>query len=132
MTEQDLTPTHSEPSTSISDAQVDAYRDGIIAALEDKKALDVSVLDLRSKSTMADYFIVCSGNSKTHTRALAEAAYHYVKEQQLHVYSLEGKQEGSWVLLDIGFIVIHVMQESQREFYNLEQLWTHARSQEKS
>lgn len=110
----------------VSDADVERHLKGIQNALEDKKALDINVLDLRERSAMADYFLVCSGNSRTHTRAVAEAAYDYVKEQELQLYSMEGKNEGSWVLLDLGFIVVHVMQAEQREFYNLEQLWSHA------
>ena len=74
---------------------------------------------------MADFFVVCSGNSSTHTRALADAAHHYMKEAGLTIYSLEGKNDGTWVLLDLGFLVVHVMQESVREFYNLEQLWSY-------
>lgn len=114
----------------VSDADVERHLKGLQAALDDKKAIDISVLDLRARSTMADYFVVCSGNSRTHTRAVSEAAYDYVKEHELQVYSLEGKNEGSWVLLDIGFIVIHVMQAEKREFYNLEQLWSHAQQQD--
>ena len=114
------------PQVYLSDQDVSIHLQGIIDALEDKKAIDIVSLDLRDKSAMADYFIVCSGNSRPHTRAVAEAAYGYVKDHNLEVYSIEGKQEGAWVLLDIGIIVIHVMQASQREFYNLEQLWSHA------
>ena len=114
----------------VTDAAVAEHLAGIQTALEDKKAIDISVLDLRDRSTMADYFVVCSGNSKTHTRAVSEAAYGYVKEHNLHVYSLEGKQEGLWVLLDIGFIVVHIMQAEEREFYNLEQLWSHAQQEQ--
>lgn len=125
-------PSHPEPmpaSALLTDAEIETHLQGVITALEDKKALDLLTLDLREKSTMADYFVICSGNSRTHTRAVAEAAYAYVKDQGLHVYGLEGKDDGAWVLLDVGFLVVHVMQESQREFYNLEQLWSHARPQ---
>lgn len=111
-----------------SDEDVEKHLEALKQVLDDKKGIDIAALDLRNKSTMADFFLVCSGNSKTHTRALAEAAYTYVKEHDLHVYSMEGKSEGAWVLLDIGFIVVHVMQESMREFYNLEQLWSHAQT----
>lgn len=118
------------PQVYLTDEDVSVHLQGIIEVLEDKKALDLVSLDLRDRSAMADYFVVCSGNSRPHTRALAEAAYGYVKDHELEVFSIEGKQEGTWVLLDIGFIVIHVMQASQREFYNLEQLWSHAQQQQ--
>lgn len=116
-------------TTLVSDTEVQQHLNALKEVLDDKKAIDVNTLDLRDKSTMADFFLICSGNSKTHTRALAEAAYGYVKEQNLQVYSLEGKNEGTWVLLDIGFLVVHVMQQEMREFYNLEQLWSHAQKQ---
>ena len=111
--------------TLLSDQDVQNYLEAIKTVLDDKKALDLVVIDLRKRSAMADFFIVCSGNSSTHTRALADAAYHYVKEAGLTIYSVEGKNDGSWVLLDLGFLVVHVMQESMREFYNLEQLWSY-------
>lgn len=113
----------------VSDTLVKEHLEALKEVLDDKKAIDVHIVDLRDKSTMADFFLICSGNSKTHTRALAEAAYGYVKDHELQVYSLEGKHEGSWVLLDIGFLVVHVMQQETREFYNLEQLWSHAKAQ---
>ena len=116
-------------TTLVSDTEVQQHLNALKEVLDDKKAIDVNTLDLRDKSTMADFFLICSGNSKTHTRALAEAAYGYVKEQNLQVYSLEGKNEGTWVLLDIGFLVVHVMQQEMREFYNLEQLSSHAQKQ---
>ena len=115
-----------ESGPIVSDQDIAEHVRAIEALLDDKKALDLVTIDLRDKSTMADFFIVCSGNSKTHTRALAETAHSYVKDAGLHIYSLEGKHEGSWVLLDVGFLVVHVMQQSLREFYNLEQLWSHA------
>ncbi len=118
------------PKVFLNDQDVSNHLQAIIEVLEDKKAIDVVSLDLRDKSAVADYFVVCSGNSRPHTRALAEAAYGYVKDHELEVYSIEGKQEGAWVLIDIGIIVIHVMQASQREFYNLEQLWSHAQKQQ--
>ncbi len=114
-----------EPLKPVTDAEVAQHLEGLKEALDDKKAIDLVVLDLKEKSTMADYFIVCSGNSRPHTRALSEAAYAYVKDEDLQLYSFEGRQEGQWVLLDLGFIVVHVMQESQRTFYDLEQLWSY-------
>ncbi|HEY9843432.1 MAG: ribosome silencing factor [Candidatus Sericytochromatia bacterium] len=124
MTEQE--PANSPHIPLLSDADIEQHLHAIEQLLDDKKALDLVSIDLRDKSTMADYFIVCSGNSKTHTRALAEAAHSYVKDAGLQIFSVEGKHEGSWVLLDVGFLVVHVMQQDLREFYNLEQLWSHA------
>ncbi|PKL75919.1 MAG: ribosome silencing factor [Candidatus Melainabacteria bacterium HGW-Melainabacteria-1] len=141
MNEQETPDTHINPTQAeaavphgplLSDAQIEQHVQAIQQLLDDKKALDLVLLDLRDKSTMADFFIVCSGNSKPHTRALAETAHHYVKDEGLQIYSLEGKHEGSWVLLDVGFLVVHVMQQDLREFYNLEQLWSHAQQKDPS
>lgn len=114
----------------LTDADIARHLHAVEQLLDDKKAIDLVTMDLRDKSTMADFFIVCSGNSKTHTRALAETAHSYVKDEGLQIYSLEGKHEGSWVLLDVGFMVVHVMQQTLREFYNLEQLWSHAQQKD--
>ncbi|MGV3526752.1 MAG: ribosome silencing factor [Candidatus Sericytochromatia bacterium] len=116
----------SAPMPLVTDEQVAIHLHNLQTLLDDKKAIDLVTLDVRERSTVADFFLLCSGNSSTHTRALAETAQHYVKENDLMIYGLEGRQEGTWVLLDIGFIVVHVMQQSQREFYNLEQLWSYA------
>lgn len=131
------TPTFEEAPAQVqgpllTDADIERHLHAIEQLLDDKKAIDLVSIDLREKSTMADFFVICSGNSKTHTRALAETVHHYVKDEGLHIYSLEGKHEGSWVLLDVGFMVVHVMQQTLREFYNLEQLWSHAQQKDSS
>lgn len=131
MTEQESASPQTEyQGPLLTDQEIETHLHAIEAVLEDKKALDLVTIDLRDKSSMADYFVVCSGNSKTHTRALAEAAHGYVKDAGLHIFSIEGKHEGSWVLLDVGFLVVHVMQQDLREFYNLEQLWSHAQQKD--
>lgn len=94
----------------------------LLTLLDDKKAIELITLDIRDKSSVADYFVVCSGTSSPHTRALSNEIQAYAKEQALE-YSVEGTREGKWVLFDLGFIVVHIMHESLREFYNLEQLW---------
>ncbi|PIQ29044.1 ribosome silencing factor [bacterium (Candidatus Blackallbacteria) CG17_big_fil_post_rev_8_21_14_2_50_48_46] len=114
------------PQNLLTDSDVALHLKAIQELLEEKKALDLATLDLREKSSVADYFLVAGANSRTHCQALAGTVDQYAKEQNLHVYSNEGKSEGSWILIDLGFMVVHVMQESQRVFYNLEELWSHA------
>ena len=121
-----------EPLRIVTDDEVLQHLEAIKEALDDKKAIDMVVLDLKDKSTMADYFVVCSGNSRPQTRALSESAYSYIKDEELQLYSFEGRQEAQWVLLDIGFIVVHVFQEEQRSFYDLEQLWSYSPGKKKS
>ncbi|MFZ5816374.1 MAG: ribosome silencing factor [Bacillota bacterium] len=98
-------------------AQLAAY------AADEKKAKEVRILDIRSISTVADYFIICSATSSTHVRAIADNVEEQLERKGLRLHHMEGYQNGKWILLDFGDLVIHVMQEEERSFYNLERLW---------
>jgi ribosome-associated protein len=91
--------------------------------LLDNKAQDVVVLDLRPVSDMADYFIVASGTSDTHVRATAGHVVETLKAEGLRVHSVEGMEQGRWVLLDYVDFVVHVFHPTLRAFYQLERLW---------
>lgn len=99
----------------------------VVEAAEDKKAYDITVLDISRISIIADYFVILSGRSTTHVRAVAEEIIKVVDEKAGLVPRQEGIREGRWVLLDYGDVVVHVFQESERQFYNLERLWGDAR-----
>lgn len=90
---------------------------------DDKKAKAVRILDIRSISTVADFFVICSGTSVTHLRAIADTVEEQLSSQGLAMHHMEGYQNGRWILLDFGDLVVHVMQEDERQFYNLERLW---------
>jgi len=92
-------------------------------AADEKKAREVRILDIRSISSVADYFVICSGTSSTHVRAIADHVEEQLNRKGLPIDHAEGYQNGRWVLLDFGDLVIHVMQEEERNFYNLERLW---------
>lgn len=109
----------------LSDTEIAQHLVGLQEVLEEKKASDVAVLDLRHRSNIADYFVIAGANSRTHSQALASAVHQYAKTHQLQIYSLEGQPEAGWILIDFGFLVVHVMQAEQRQFYNLEELWSH-------
>ncbi|MCL6559669.1 MAG: ribosome silencing factor [Firmicutes bacterium] len=98
-----------------------------VQAAEDKKAADVTVLDIREVSIIADYFIICSGRSSTHVQAIVEHIQEKLAGRGLFPLRREGFREGGWVLLDYGDVVVHVFQEAERRFYNLERLWGDAR-----
>lgn len=98
-----------------------------VQAAEDKKAWDVTVLDIREISIIADYFVICSGRSSTHVQAVAENIQEKLEEKGTPALRREGFREGGWVLLDYGDVVVHVFQEAERQFYNLERLWGDAR-----
>ena len=90
----------------------------------DKKARDITVLDISKISVIADFFVICSGGSSTNVQAIAGEIVDKVKEQFGGLTPrTEGFREGNWVLLDYGDVVIHIFQEEDRRFYNLERLW---------
>ena len=98
----------------------------IVAALEDIKARDIVVLDVTKMTAMFDYMIIASADSTRQTKALANHVQEKVKAGGGGIYGMEGEQSGEWVLVDLGDVVVHVMQPAVREYYNLEELWAEA------
>jgi ribosome-associated protein len=99
----------------------------IVAALEDKKAGEILLLDLGRETIVADYFIICSANSDRQAKALADAVRERVKEEHKRLpFAIEGAANSGWVLLDYGNVVVHVFLEEERRYYNLEGLWNQA------
>lgn len=95
-----------------------------IQALEDLKALDISEYDVREMTSVTDYMLIASGTSDRHVKSLADAVVMACKKAGVQPMGVEGEREGEWVLVDLGDIVVHVMQPRIREFYALEKLWT--------
>lgn len=94
-----------------------------IDAAEEKKGRDILLLDLKEISTVTDYFLLVTGNSKTQVKAIADNLTEKLPKHELRILRVEGLPESRWVLLDCGDLVIHIMQEEERSFYNLERLW---------
>jgi ribosome-associated protein len=94
--------------------------------LEEHRAVDLRVLDLRAVSDLADYFLIASGTSDTHVRALAEHLMETLKPTGCTAHHVEGLAGGKWVLIDFIDFVVHVFHPSLREFYQLERLWADA------
>lgn len=92
-----------------------------------KKAHDVTILDLRKLTTMTDYFVICSVDSDTQARAVADAIKNESLDKGESSVRKEGYSEGRWVLLDFVDVVAHVFHKEMREFYNLEKLWGDAK-----
>jgi len=95
----------------------------IIAALEDVKAMDIVTIDTRKKSPLFEYIIVASAASTRQTRALANNVSVELKKLGAEILGVEGEDSGEWVLIDLGEVVVHVMQPAVRAYYNLEELW---------
>jgi len=95
----------------------------VTAALDELKAVNVKVLDVRGLTDIADTLIIASGNSDRHVRSIADNVVQQVKKAGFRPLGHEGKRDGEWVLVDLQDIVVHVMLPRVREFYGLESLW---------
>jgi len=96
----------------------------ILTALDDMKALDIVQLDVNGKTSVTDLLIIASGTSSRHVKSIASAVSSDAKKQGNKPLGVEGETLGEWVLVDLGDIVVHVMQPHVREFYDLEKLWS--------
>lgn len=92
-------------------------------SLEDAKARDPVMIDVRGKTTITDFIFIATGTSNRHVQAVADRVVERVKQARQEVLGVEGREAGEWVLLDFGDAVVHVMQRETRSFYDLEQLW---------
>ncbi len=90
---------------------------------DDMKALDIETLDIRHKSSVTDYFVICTGTSDTHVRSVAERVSERMREGGLKAIRQSETKGDGWVLFDFGDVIFHVMLEEKRQFYDLESLW---------
>jgi ribosome-associated protein len=95
----------------------------VVASIEDDKAEDVAQIDLRGRSDVADYMIVCSGRSTRQVAAISEKLADKLKSTFHFTAKMEGKETGDWVLIDAGDVIVHVFRPEVREFYQLEKIW---------
>ena len=103
--------------------QTEALVQLAVAALEDLKAQDIATIDVRGKTSATDCMVIASGGSSRQVKALADNVLEKVKEQGVRPLGSEGLEGGEWALLDLGDVVVHVMQVPTRQFYDLERLW---------
>lgn len=96
----------------------------VIDALEDLKAVDIRVLDVTGVAGFTDLMIIASGNSNRQVKALADRVVERCRESGTRPQGVEGEREAKWILVDLGDIVVHVMDPETRTFYNLEKLWS--------
>ena len=103
--------------------RIDRMVKATVAALEDIKARDIMVLDVRKMTSLCDRMIIASADSGRQSKALSSNVQEKLKALGAKVYGVEGEENGDWVLVDLGNVVVHIMQPTIRTYYNLEQLW---------
>lgn len=95
----------------------------VLASVDDDKAEEVVQIDLRGRSNMADYMVICSGRSSRQVASISEKLVDRLKEQFHIIAKIEGKETGDWVLIDTGDVIVHVFRPEVRDFYQLEKMW---------
>ncbi|WP_199609354.1 ribosome silencing factor [Flocculibacter collagenilyticus] len=96
----------------------------VLDKIDDMKGRDITQIDVSEKSSITDYMVICSGNSKKHVQSIAENVAIEAKNNDIPPLGVEGKEAGEWVLVDLGNVIVHVMQDDSRDFYQLEKLWS--------
>ena len=102
-------------------------REGVIKLLdiiEAKKAIDVIAIDVADKTIIADWFVICSGSSALQVKAICDDICEKYPEIGLNLRRKEGYNEGRWIVLDFGHVLVHIFHPEEREYYNIERLWT--------
>jgi ribosome-associated protein len=115
--------TRTRPRRSPEPERASPLQELVTAALDDMKAVNVKVLDVRGLTDIADVMIIASGNSDRHVKSIAERVVEKAKESGFRPLGKEGERDGEWVLVDLQDIIVHVMLPRVREFYGLERLW---------
>lgn len=122
MTHRSAVPARSKPTSKL--APIAALQRAVDAALEDLKAKDVRMIDVRGKTGVTDFMVIASGTSSRHVKSIADEVVKQAKQIGQPPLGVEGEREAEWVLVDLGDIVVHVMLPRVREFYGLERLWS--------
>ena len=116
----------SEVLTSLKGADPLTLAKAIADRLDEKKGREVKVLAVGEKTSIADYFVLCSGNSSTHVKALAGEAEEHISKREIEPDNVEGRGNNSWIVLDYGNVVVHIFSREARDFYNLDKLYDDA------
>ena len=98
-----------------------------VRATQDRKALDLDILDLKEVSSFTDFFLICSGTSTRHTQAICDGIVEQLKKSGISPAHTEGYTQAEWILLDYLSFVVHVFSQRARQFYDLERLWKNAK-----
>ena len=106
--------------------QLQQLKDLVVETMDDIKARDIVVMDVRGMTPVTDYMVLASGTSDRHVKAIAQTVAYRAKEAGETLLGTEGLTEGEWALVDLNGVIVHVMLPKVRDFYNLEQLWSRA------
>ena len=109
------------PPLDASDAK--ALAEAIADVLDSKKGRDIKVLHVEDKTVIAEYFVICTGNSSTQIKALAGEVEYRMEQRGVEAYGVEGRDNNSWLVLDYSNVIVHIFSRESREFYNLEKLY---------
>ncbi len=93
----------------------------------DKKATEVTILDMRKVANFCDYFVICTGNSDRHVKAIADGIEAELESEGVNVPKMQGARDARWIVIDLGHIIVHVFEKQTRGFYGLEYLWQDAK-----
>ena len=102
----------------------DELKQLVMNALQDLKAEDITVLDVKDKTSITDWLVVATGSSSRHVKSIANNVIIEAKKEGKPPLGIEGENDGEWVLVDLGDVIVHVMQQQVREYYDLESLWS--------
>src|SRR6186997_2291424 len=108
------------------DAEALALARRIVDLAEDKKASDIVLLEIGRLTTLADYFVICSGQSERQLRAIADGIAETLRDEGIKPIGREGSANAHWLLVDYGSVIVHIMAPPEREYYELEKLWIEA------
>jgi ribosome-associated protein len=100
----------------------------IVELAEDKKAADIVLLDLTGLTTVADYFVIASGGSERQLDAIADGVISGMRDEKVHAFGREGTAASHWVLVDFGYVILHVFTPPERDYYQLERAWSEAKT----
>ena len=103
---------------------IDELKQMSLDALDDLKAEDITVLDVKDKTTVTDWIIIATGSSSRHVKSIANSVISAAKHANRAPLGSEGEDDGEWVLVDLGDVIVHIMQRQVREYYDLESLWS--------
>ena len=108
---------------SLVDIDAKTLAGEIAKILDGKKGRDIKVIHVEDKTVISEYFVLCTGTSNTHIKALAGEVEYQTEERGLSPYGVEGRDNNSWIILDYSHVIVHIFSREAREFYNLDKLY---------